>query len=431
MRRRMLIAMTALAVVVGVAVGTPSASAAETVVDGAGVVRVENGGLHWFTRDDSGGGSAHHDFIYGVSTDVPIWGDWDGNGTKTPGVYRDGTWLLTNAYGGTHQIAFGFGNPGDIPVVGNWDGMGGVGIGVVRGNAWFLRQSPSGGNAELAFNFGNAGDIPVVGNWDANGGDGIGMVRGNTWFLRQSATPGNAELSFVFGNVGDIPMAGNWDGIGGDGIGVVRGNTWFLRQSPSGGNAEASYRYGNVGDLSVHAAYTGLTLAHLRAIYPNTPNNIVDVLGTLNSAMAGAGITTAPRKAAFVANLIVESLLQYNIIEPIDSFCPNYSGGCTYRGRGFIQLTHDYNYRSAGDALGVDLVANPELARSAAYSPPIAIWFWNGHNLNRFADVLDIRSITFAVNGANASQASRTARCNHFKRAMSILTASEPAGIVC
>ena len=39
-----------------------------------------------------------------------------------------------------------------------------------------------------------------------------------------------------------------------------------------------------------------------------------------------------------------------------------YSGGQNYFGRGYIQLTHDYNYKDMGEKLGVDLLNNPELA---------------------------------------------------------------------
>ncbi|XP_024032794.1 endochitinase [Morus notabilis] len=48
-----------------------------------------------------------------------------------------------------------------------------------------------------------------------------------------------------------------------------------------------------------------------------------------------------------------------------------------YRGRGPIQLTHDYNYRQAGQAIGVDLINNPNLvATDPVISFKTAIWFW-------------------------------------------------------
>ncbi|RCV46680.1 hypothetical protein SEVIR_9G555700v4 [Setaria viridis] len=48
-----------------------------------------------------------------------------------------------------------------------------------------------------------------------------------------------------------------------------------------------------------------------------------------------------------------------------------------YYGRGPIQLTHDYNYRQAGKALGLDLVSNPDLVSSdPVVAFKTAIWFW-------------------------------------------------------
>ncbi|MCC6648089.1 MAG: hypothetical protein IT374_21285 [Polyangiaceae bacterium] len=51
--------------------------------------------------------------------------------------------------------------------------------------------------------------------------------------------------------------------------------------------------------------------------------------------------------------------------------------GKTYHGRGPIQLSYNYNYGACGDALGVDLLSDPDLVTS---SPEItfrtALWFW-------------------------------------------------------
>ncbi len=39
-----------------------------------------------------------------------------------------------------------------------------------------------------------------------------------------------------------------------------------------------------------------------------------------------------------------------------------HSYGKKYRGRGYIQLTWDYNYKTYGDLIGLDLINNPDLA---------------------------------------------------------------------
>jgi len=52
-----------------------------------------------------------------------------------------------------------------------------------------------------------------------------------------------------------------------------------------------------------------------------------------------------------------------------------YSGGENYYGRGYIQLTHDYNYRDIGKKLGIDLVNNPDLANDPSIASRILALF--------------------------------------------------------
>jgi hypothetical protein len=44
-----------------------------------------------------------------------------------------------------------------------------------------------------------------------------------------------------------------------------------------------------------------------------------------------------------------------------------------YVGRGYVQLTWDYNYKKASNKLGVDFIKNPALLLEAKYSAPILI----------------------------------------------------------
>jgi hypothetical protein len=55
---------------------------------------------------------------------------------------------------------------------------------------------------------------------------------------------------------------------------------------------------------------------------------------------------------------------------------PHYGGGPTFHGRGFVQLTHDYNYRAASQVVGVDLVGNPALANDPKLAAEIMAWYW-------------------------------------------------------
>jgi len=73
--------------------------------------------------------------------------------------------------------------------------------------------------------------------------------------------------------------------------------------------------------------------------------------------------------------------------------------GWKYRGRGIKQLTGKENYQRCGEALGVDLVGNPDLLLEPKYATLSAGWFWNKHNLNDLADKSDIETMTKRING--------------------------------
>jgi len=63
-----------------------------------------------------------------------------------------------------------------------------------------------------------------------------------------------------------------------------------------------------------------------------------------------------------------------------------------YIGRGYVQLTWSYNYKKAGDKLGVDFLAHPELLMQAQYAVPILVegmkegWF-TGKKLSDYIDL--------------------------------------------
>ncbi|NOT56021.1 MAG: hypothetical protein HOP18_15590, partial [Deltaproteobacteria bacterium] len=123
---------------------------------------------------------------FGLATDKPVVGDWTGNGIVKIGVYRpsNGIWYLDIDNDGVLEpcgtvgiACFGpFGTATDIPVVGDWTGDGRTKIGYVRRNAtlnnlqWFLDRNHNGVwqgcSVDLCRGpFGAATDTPVAGAW--------------------------------------------------------------------------------------------------------------------------------------------------------------------------------------------------------------------------------------------------------------------------
>lgn len=82
--------------------------------------------------------------------------------------------------------------------------------------------------------------------------------------------------------------------------------------------------------------------------------------------------------------------------------------GYRYRGRGFTQLTGEENYRNAGRALGLDLLANPDLAAERENASRIALWYWRERVPAAERD--DVTAATRRVNGGAVGLQDRHAR---------------------
>ncbi len=223
-----------------------------------GQFRPSNGFVYIRNTNDTG--IANAEFFYGTAGDVPVAGDWNGDGTDTIGIYRNGTFFLRNSNNsGFADIQFPFGAAGDIPIVGDWDGDGVDTVGIVRGNTVFLRNSNTAGNADIQLAYGVSTDIFITGDWNGDGIDTIGCFRPTNGFvyIRNTNTTGIADFEFFYGTAGDKPVTGDWNGDGIDTIGIVRGNQWFLRNSNTSGFAEIQYFYGTDTDVPIAGDWDG------------------------------------------------------------------------------------------------------------------------------------------------------------------------------
>lgn len=92
--------------------------------------------------------------------------------------------------------------------------------------------------------------------------------------------------------------------------------------------------------------------------------------------------------------------------------------GYRFRGRGCIQLTGHANYFHAGQALGVDLVMDPDSVATPKFAALTAGWFWSTHNLNAPADALDYTKVTKIINGGTIGLDDRI---KHVQMALAVL----------
>ncbi len=73
--------------------------------------------------------------------------------------------------------------------------------------------------------------------------------------------------------------------------------------------------------------------------------------------------------------------------------------GWRYRGRGLKQLTGADNYRRCGEAMGVDLLKDPDLLLSPKFAARSAGWFWSANGCGALADAGEFEKLTKRING--------------------------------
>lgn len=187
-----------------------------------------------------------------------------------------------------------------------------------------------------------------------------------------------------------------------------------------------------------------LTDAQLQKIMPNlAPAKRVLYLPHLNAALRAYGIDTALRTAAFVAQLAHESgefRWMEEIWGPTDAqrrYEPpsdlaarlgntQAGDGKRFKGRGPIQITGRFNYRTYGDLLGIDLAAEPAKAATPEVAFATAGLYWQRNGLNELADARQFVTITKRINGGTNGLADRQM---YYARALAVLVAPAPRGL--
>ena len=254
------------------------------------------------------------EYTWGNSSDMPVQGDFDGDGTTDFAIYRPTTydWWVTTSSNNSHFNA-NFGASGDIPVPADYDGDGKTDIAVYRPGTtnatWRVYQSSNGATIETVY--GLPTDKPAPADHDGDGkadrtvwrlsdttfytyrssdstsqtalmqfsgytltssdkivsadfdGDGkanYALRNGASWLMLNAAfanmtvvTPtGNSATDLA----SDMPVQNDYDGDGKVDIAVWRpsNGNWYIRKSGSGGTLRQE-SWGTNGDIPVPALW--------------------------------------------------------------------------------------------------------------------------------------------------------------------------------
>ena len=253
--------------------------------------------------------------------------------------------------------------------VGGWCSVGGPyapGAGWAWNNAWSSLGacgSTGGPSSSSSSSSGNNNGGGSCANWTAGTYYNVGVVvrYNNAYYRAKNANPGYD------------PVISTW--------------FWEPVASCSGGNnsSSSSSTGGGTGFAAI------VSQAQFNQMFPNrnsfyTYSGLVAAANTFPAFANTGDIQVRKREAAAaLANFSHETggLVYINEIAQ-GEYC---SGGATpcgvcapgkrYYGRGPIQLSWNYNYCTAGQALGLDLWANPDqVSQNATTAWRTALWFW-------------------------------------------------------
>ena len=175
---------------------------------------------------------------WGADTDIPVTGDWNGDGTTEVGVFRPSThkFLLRPAdYPVSPGITIPWGASTDIPVTGDWNGDGSDEVGVFRPSTqkFLLRPAEYPVSPGITITWGASTDIPITGDWNGDGTTEVGVFRPakHKFFLRPANYPASPGVTIDWGASTDIPVTGDWNGDGTTEVGVFRpaNHRFYLR----------------------------------------------------------------------------------------------------------------------------------------------------------------------------------------------------------
>ncbi|MFI9814726.1 glycoside hydrolase family 19 protein [Saccharothrix variisporea] len=184
--------------------------------------------------------------------------------------------------------------------------------------------------------------------------------------------------------------------------------------------------------------YSGLTAA--LSAYPGFANT-------------GSDTVKKQEAAAFLANVNHETGGLVHIVEQNTANYPHYcdasqpygcpAGQAAYYGRGPIQLSWNFNYKAAGDALGLPLLTNPWLVQNdASVAWRTGLWYWNTQNgpgtmtphnamVNGYGFGQTIRSINGSLECDGRNPAQVQSRVDAYQRFTSILGVAPGANLYC
>ncbi|MGD9560856.1 MAG: FG-GAP repeat domain-containing protein [Pyrinomonadaceae bacterium] len=222
------------------------------------VWRGSNG--NWMVMGQTGSAATTFSFGLGSLGDVPLVGDYDGDGKTDFSVFRPGTTSTFYVWpsGGGSYWGYNWGGGVDKLAVGDFDGDGKTDYAIARPDTvagtltWWVTTSSN--SSHFAVSWGTPTDELAVADYDGDGKADVAVFRSsdeNFYIIRSS------DLQAAVFNIGETGtvVSSDFDGDGkaDPAIYVSSTATWYIRQSTT--NSVVSHQWGSPGNIPVHNDY--------------------------------------------------------------------------------------------------------------------------------------------------------------------------------
>jgi len=281
----------------GTGAATPFNWAANASSDFDGDHITDLGGLYrgrtpldslWYAPASSANGAFQ--IYFGATTDVPVPGDYDGDGKTDAVIFRPNSGLWYGPRTGAAQIVIQMmlGQAGDIPVPGDYDGDGKTDPAIYRPSTGLFFAVLSAGGTLGTMWGGQAGDIPVPRDWDGDGKTDVAIYRPSTgqWSAKLS---GGGTYQVINGAAGDVPVPADYNGDRRADPVVWRPSTGKWTGPYNGATGSYANTLGQTGDIPIPGYYDNNKKVDPAIWRPSTGLWFAALSGGGTKSMAGLG----------------------------------------------------------------------------------------------------------------------------------------------
>jgi Subtilase family len=244
----------------------PRNSAANPSVDFDGDGLTDLGALYrglspadslWYASSSTGG--SPFQIFFGATGDVPVPGDYDGDGKTDAVIFRPSTglWYGPRTGGASIVIQANVGQAGDIPIPGDYDGDGKTDPAIYRPSTGMFFAVLSSGAGTKTSTFGAPGDTPVPRDYDGDGKTDFAIYRPrdtnlSLWYAVLSA---GGTYQIYFGVRDDIPVPGDYNGDKKAEAVIYRPTNGLWYGPLNGGGGLFQLQLGQSGDVPIPGYY--------------------------------------------------------------------------------------------------------------------------------------------------------------------------------